>query len=341
MDKKLDKLTNKDLVNIFNASADGHLSEFSKTASASGMLRRKLHEDSFCQAVIPLDDYSDGGPETFMTLEDSEEPVVMFEMEPDQFAPTQTSWSDTGEQREFTANKFTMSFTRLTTPVYMKNIEYLRTWRAPITELIEDNCIRDLNRLKDNIFINGCEDIVGPQYGVSPYTGLAQNITYGDRMTKTSHAAAMNLLPSVSLPIGIHLINRTTATEILRWDETVIGRGKDSFTERLTLEGLNAFGDTGNKYRLHGYDHLVTMKSDIIANGVMWSFTQTDFLGKGGTLQPMKLFVDKKEDIIQWKATEKIGFVIANTVGVFKINYLGSTGPNGNDGRLTEEPTGD
>jgi hypothetical protein len=322
---------NKAFINHFLSAPSGDMEKLAATADEN-IIKRRLREDAFSPAVLPLDDYSKDDS-VFMKTVDKEDPMVLIEMEPDQFGPKTLSWNDTGDIRTFKGNKFILTFVKNTTPVYDKNIDFLRTYNMDLTQMIEDNCIRDLARQKDVIFMAGVEDIVGQPYGPAD-SGYEQNVVYESRLTKDKHALACQLIPDRSLPLGVFLCNRRTANDILLWDKDVFDRGAGDMTEKLTKEGLGAF-DT---LRLHGVDHIVTMKNDIIQNGVMYQFTTPDYLGRGGFLQPMKMYVEKKEDHIRWHATEKIGFVIANEVGVQKVTFWNSTGVYGNDGRLSKAP---
>lgn len=324
---------NQRFINNFLAAPNGELEKLASTAQES-IIKRKMREDSFAPAILPLDDYSRDNSAFSQTV-DREDPFVIIEMEADQFGPKTLSWNDTGDIREFAGNKFELAFTRNTTPVFTKNINFLRTYKMDLTQMVEDNCVRDLNRQKDHIFIAGVDELVGPQYGVSPETGLQQNVTYNTRLTKKQHAFSVQLLADRSLPTGAFLINRRTASDVLLWDEDVADRGANDFTEKLTREGLGAF----EKFKLHGVEYIVTMKNDIVPNGVVYQFTTPDYLGKGGSLQPMKMFIEKKEDIIRWHATEILGWTIANAPGVQKVTYLKSTALDGGDGRLTEAPS--
>lgn len=318
------KAKNQMFINAFLSEQEGSLKKLASSATDS-IIKRRLREDSFTEAIMPLDDYSRDNS-AFAQAVDREDPFVIYEMEADQFGPKTISWQDTGDIREFAGNKFILTFTKHTTPVFTKNVQFLRTYKHDITQLVEDNCARDLNRQKDHLFISNVDDICG-----NP--GTYKNVYYNTRLTKEQHAQSTQLLPDRSLPVGVFLCNRRTANEVLLWDKDVIDRGAGDMTEKLTFDGLGAL----DKLKLHGVEYIVTQKSDIIPSGVVYQFTTRDFLGKAGSLQPMKMFIEKKEDIIRWHATEMLGFAIANEDGVQKVTYVQAAFSNGNDGRLTPE----
>lgn len=315
---------NQAFINAFLASPEGSLEKLASTASDS-IIKRKLREDSFVQAILPLEDYSRDNS-AFAQAVDREDPFIIYEMEADQFGPKTLSWQDTGDIREFAGNKFILTFTRNTTPVFTKNVQFLRTYKHDLTQLVEDNCARDLNRQKDFIFTSNVDDMCGKP-------GTEKNVYYNTRLNKSKHAFSTQLLADRSLPTGVFLCNRRTAAEVLQWDPEVFERSNGGMTEKITREGLGAF----DKFHIHGVDYIVTQKNDIVPNGTVYQFTTPDFLGKAGSLQPMKMFIEKKEDIIRWHATEMLGFAIANEDGVQKVTYVQSAFSNGNDGRLSPE----
>ena len=154
---------NKAFINHFLNAPSGDMEKLAATADEN-IIKRRLREDSFTPAILPLDDYSKDDS-VFMKTVDKEDPMVLIEMEPDQFGPKTLSWNDTGDIRTFKGNKFVLTFVKNTTPVYDKNIDFLRTYKMDLTQMIEDNCIRDLARQKDVIFMAGVDEIVGQPYG--------------------------------------------------------------------------------------------------------------------------------------------------------------------------------
>lgn len=317
------KQRNAGFIRAFESAPNGALEKFAATAEDS-ILKRRLREDSFVDAILPMKDYSRDNS-VFAKSENREDPYIIFEMEADQFMPKgPMSFNDTGDIREIQGNKFTLGFVKYTTPTFTKNIDFLRTWEGDIPQMVEDNCVRDLNRQKDFTFIAGVDAIAGAP-------GSRRNVYYPGRLTKASHAHSTQILPDRSLPVGVFLCNRRTANEVLLWDDGVIDRGANDMTEKLTFKGLGAF-DT---FEIHGCKYIVTMKNDIVPNGTVYQFSTPDYLGKAGFLQGMKMYVEKKEDFIRWHATEKLGFVIANKDAIQKVTWVGAALSNGNDDRLT------
>lgn len=306
-------------------SADGSLTK--QAEAASMMTRRKLREDAFSPAIIPHEDVTNDKLDYFL---DSERIAIIYEMEPDSFGAKTIPFEDTGDSLGYYGDKYLLQFYSNTTPEWTKNVDRLRTYRGDLRSLITDNSLRDLSRRKDVKFMAGVDAIVGSvKGGMSPY-GLEQNVVYPGRMNRDNWINSTLLLKDRDLLNGVFLVNQRTFTEFARWTRNEMG---GDMAQDLFMKGNRAF----EKAQVAGIDFIVTMKHDLVPNGVMYQFTKPNYLGKAGVLQKPTMYVKKDKDILRFSCVEKLGVTIANTAGVQKVTFLGLTGENGGDGRLTPE----
>lgn len=302
-----------------------------KLASVSSELTlKKMREDSFASAILPFHDCNDNT--LFDRMVNREDLFIILDMESDQFGAKTLSFNNTADQRDFRGDQYVLTFVKHSTPFFTKNVDYLRTYRYDIRQMVIDRAALDLGRQRDVMLINGVNEIVGTP-GSTTDDGLQQNICYQGALTKEKHAYLPSLLDDRRIPVGVHLCNKRTASQILTWDPEVIERSKDGITEKITFEGLGAF----DKLRIHGVDYVVTIKNDLVPNGVIYQFGTPDFLGKAGVLEQPTMYVEKKEDILTWHAVEKVGMAIGNTAAVNKITFAGLVGSTGGDGRMTSD----
>lgn len=296
------------------------------SAAATQMTRRKLREDAFSPAILPYEDVDNSDLDRFLHMED---PAIICEMEADQ-APAKTiSFNDTGDTTPYFANKYLLIFYSNTTPVWTKNVNFLRTYRGDVRELITDNSLRDLSRRKDMKFMSTVDDICGIVPGeTSAMTGLEQYVLYPDRLTRANWVACKQLLKPRMLLNGVFLCNSYTFSEFERWDRNMMG---GDFSEKIIREGLSGAFD---KAQFSGIDFIVTMKTDLVPNGVIYQFTKPNYLGRAGVLQKPTMYVKKDKDILSFSCREIIGVAIANTAGVQKVAFQGVMGNYGGDGRL-------
>lgn len=313
----------------FFSALDGADGSLTKQAEAASMMtRRKLREDAFSPAIIPHEDVTNDKLDYFL---DSERIAIIYEMEPDSFGAKSIPFEDTGDSLGYTGDKFVLQFYSNTTPVWTKNVDRLRTYRSDLRSLITDNSLRDLSRRKDVKFMAGVDGIVGTvPAALSPTTSLEQNVVYPGRMTKDNWINSTLLLKDRDLLPGVFLVNQRTFTEFQRWTRNEMG---GDMAQDLFLKGNRAF----EKAQVAGIDFIVTMKHDLVPNGVMYQFTKPNYLGKAGVLQKPTMYIKKDKDILRFECREKLGVTIANTAGVQKVTFLGLTGENGGDGRLSAD----
>ena len=297
-----------------------------KTASAaSSFTRRRMREESFITSVIPFTKINNSD---LHELIDSEEPVCLFEMEAAQWSPKVISFNDTGDTHNYIANKYYLSFYTNTTPEWTKNVDYLRTYRSDVRQLIVDNSLRDLSRLRDVKTIAEVDEICGPVAGgVSEHTGLEQYVVYPGRLDRDNWVSCKNILSQRMLTNGVFLCNQITWSEFQRWNRTEAG---GDISEKMFLEGNGAFKSA----TVGDIPFVVTMKTDVVNNGIIYQFAPSNYLGKAGVLQEPTMYVKKDKDILRFSCREKIGVTFANTAAVQKVAFKDVTGVYGGDGRI-------
>lgn len=325
-----ERLFNEQFKAALEDASEGIMKEAS--AAASETTRRRVREDSFSPAIIPHDDISDSDLDYFL---DREDPAIICEMEADSFGAKSISFDDSPDTVPFYGDKYLLVFYSNTTAEFMKDVNFLRTYRSDIRDMLIDNTLRDLSRMKDFKFMAGVEQIVGPVVGgVSPLTGLQQNVAYAGRLNKNNWISSTLLLGDRDLMNGVFLCNRRTFAELRRWGRNEMG---GDFAEECTLKGSGAFQTS----KFGGIDFIVTMKSDLVPNGSLYEFTQPSFLGKAGVLQKPTMYVKRDKDFIHMSCKEILGVTIANLAGVQKVTFLDLVGAEGGDMRVHagSEPT--
>lgn len=318
------KMVNASFLNALDSDVPG---EFEKMASESTtkFTRRMLREDAFSPAILPYEDIDNS---MLVPSEQTEHPFILCEMEAAQAMPKSISFEDSAPLTPFFGDKYKLIFYTNTTPTWIKNVNLLRTYRADIRSLLTDNMLRDLSRLKDVKFMRDVDDICGIIPGApSPITGLQQYIQLKGRLTRDNWVSSTNYLPSRSLLNGVFLCNQVTFTEFARWTRDQMGGDK---AQELMLKGNSAW----EKSEISGIPFIVTLKHDLVPNGVIYEFTKPNYLGRAGVLEKPKMYVKMDKDMLSMSCREVIGVTIANTPGVQKVEYTGVTGPTGGDGRI-------
>lgn len=318
------KMVKQAFLNAF----DNHTTdEFNKEASelTGSITRRRLREDAFSPYLLPYEKVEDSD----LAYHKGEDLYVICEMEADQAMPVGVSFNDSARLEPYYGDKYEVTFSKNTTPTWIKNVDFLRTYRADIRTILSDNALRDLSRLKDGRFIATTDAITGIIPGApSPLTNEQQYIQLPGRLDRDNWVSSLNYLPSRDLQNGTFLMNRITAHEFLRWNREEFGGDKaQTFIEK----GLTALESS----ELTGVKLLITNKSDLVPNGTVYQFAPPNYLGKAFVLQKPTMYVKKDKDMLEFSCSEKLGLTIANANAVQRVCFTDVVGPYAGDGRIT------
>lgn len=326
------QLFNQQFIDAIANHGEGIMKEASDAATK--MTRRKLREDAFSPAIIPHEDITNSDLDRFL---DREDPGMICEMEPDSMGAKTISFDDSPDTAPYYGDKYLLVFYSNTTPEFTKDVNFLRTYRMDLREVITDNALRDLSRQKDHKFMNGVNKIVGSTAGApSPLTGNVQHVRYAGRLNRNNWVSSTLLLGDYDLLNGVFLCNRRTFAELRRWGRNEMG---GDFSQELNKKGSRAFETA----EFSDIKFIVTMKSDLVPNGSIIEFTEPNYLGRAGVLQKPTMYVKKDKDILRFSCKEILGVTIANMAGVQKVTFddlADSTGAGlGGDHRLSSSAT--
>jgi hypothetical protein len=282
-----------------------------KNASDAGtqMIRRRLRENGFSRAILPYKQVSDSD---FAYLPDTELPVIVEEMEPDSPGAKAIPFNDTADTAFYRGNKFVVYFCKITTPEFTKNVDELRTYKNDLRQIVTDNALKDIQTEEDGRFIKEVDRICA-----ADEAGVVQDYTIPGLITRDTYTECLSFLEDRMLNNGVFLMNRRTAKDILRLDRTEIG---GDLAETLFKSGLSGLQSA----ELGGVRHIYTQKRDLVPDGVMYQFTEPNFLGRAYVMQDVTMYVEKKKDILRFSAQEKIGITFANVAGLNKVTFSGT-----------------
>jgi hypothetical protein len=301
---------NQELISAIESAPDGHLKNASEASSK--MVRRRIRENGFFRSIIPLRPVQQS---ELTRMPDSELPVIIDEMEPDSPGAVAIPFNDTADTAFFYGDKFVTYLAKISTREFTKNIDELRTYKTDIKAVITDNALKDIQTLEDSRGIATVDEIVGTPGVPDGAAGVVQNHVINSDITRASYTTILSHLEDLHLNNGVFLMNRKTAKKFLTWDRSEIG---GDLAQSLLTEGLVAL----QKAKIMGVPHLFTIKRNLVADNVVYQFTEPNFLGKGYIYQDVTMYVEKKKDIIRFSAQEKIGFSIANVAGCSKTTFV-------------------
>lgn len=121
-----------------------------KAAEVAGLyIQSKVRENSFTQKIIP--------PQPVTTQEltrsvNSEGWTYIDDLEPDSLAMT-VNMRGEPEKVYMTGDKYEIKFFMITSPEFVKSENELRTYRMPLTKIIEQNVVKDMQEVVDKQFM--------------------------------------------------------------------------------------------------------------------------------------------------------------------------------------------
>lgn len=206
--------------------------------------------------------------------------------------------------------RYKITFFPIETERYEKKEDELLAYEMPITKLIEQNSIKDIQKVEDGNFISHCDAsiaISGNSTTVAYATGVEGNYMPKNVVTKLA-----NIFTDRYLELEFILMNKKDFGSIYLWPD---------LGSALSYEVIPG----GYKYEtINNLKVVTTNKSDIIPSGTVYGFTNQAFFGDFLVLADIRFYIKKDYDIISFFAKENIGIGIGNVNGVAKVSITGS-----------------
>ncbi len=263
------------------------------------------------------------------------------------------TFRDMPDAEFITTRRCEMAFSTIASAIFQKNEQELLVYGdMPVTKVIEDNSLKDMEELEDRGFIIYAEAAVQAMQadanGVSTPPALsADTLRSGSPPIEFSvvksalarQASVMTAAPFYMQRPDIQTLRSLLTDNRLRGDLLLFTESDWNGVSTWTLEDM---GDKmqsetlvdGYKYNtLLGLKYVKSIKNDILRRGNVYLFTEAQYLGKFYILNASKFYVDKRFNMISWMAWEDIGMLFANIGAVKKMElYPGDATVNDANG---------
>lgn len=269
-----------------------------KTAAAgSAFVRAVMREVAFSRRILPPESVTRADC-TRATNHDTLIKIVDLEPDSKAFA---LNFRGEAEDKYVQGKRYALPFFKIESQKFQKTEGELLAYDYPITKVIEENSIKDLQAVEDEKFIEYSEsgtNITGKKI-VSLDTAV-------DRKNLTS---LFKMIDGDRLSVGVCLMNNVDYDDWLVQDATEIG---SPLASEITVSGYKY--DSILKRKL-----VVTNKSDIVAPGSLWAYTEPAYLGNFFILNDTKFWIKKEADMVIWKTWEYIAEGFGNLRSIAKI----------------------
>lgn len=328
-----------DMFNQRLSSREGteKLAEFGGT-----YIRDRLREVSFARKMVPPEQVTRADCQV-STQHDTLTKIV--QLEPKSRAMSIT-FRGQPTARYIRAPRMEAAFFTISSEQFQKTEQELLAYDMPITKIIEENSVKDIEEVEDRTWLCHVEAAVqAMQYEANgnAYTELSATtigngtvVEFSVRKGELARTAATDdatvrpvqrpdivnlfkMLDGRRLRAERMLLTEVDSDDVLQW--TV-----EDFGDRLQSETAV----DGYKYNtLLGRPFIRTIKTDILRPGNIYCFTKPEFFGRFFILNNSKFYIDKVANLITFQAWEDIAMCIANVASVKKMElYSGNANPN-------------
>jgi hypothetical protein len=282
-------------------------------ATGAAYVRQKLREVSFARKIMnPV----------YVTKADCQRSlqhdqlVKIVDIEPDSKAMA-VNFRGAGDKTYVEGNRYEIAFYKIESDEFQKEEVELLAYEMPITSIIEQNSVKDIQRIEDSGFITRVDAAIAVEEAVkasskSVATAAGQSYPTAECFTDLFNAleggnddATTGYNP---LKTDLVLMNYTDFNRIIQMPSSVVGA---NLASEITIGGY--------KYpTLFGKKLVVTNKTEYVPAGTIYAFATQEFLGHFFILNDTKFWIEKKKDIVSWTAWEHVGMGIGNTKSVAK-----------------------
>lgn len=325
------------------ASADGRES---LNALGGDYIRDRLREVSFKKKVVP---------EKRVTKNDCQVSVnhdtliMIVEIEPKTRAMVMT-FRGQPSAKMISGKRCEAAFFTISSEMYYKTEEELMVYKMPITKIMEENVVKDMDEIQDREWLLHCEaacQAMQKEANGGVVTSLTATAIKGGSVvefkirkgeiarTQTTNTATVwpcqrtDLVQGFKLNDGNRLRTEMFLITEVDFDDllqlTTADQG-DKIQSETMVDGY-----TYNK--MLGRRYIRTIKTDILRPGNIYFFVAPQFFAKSYVLNSTRFYIDKVANVIFFQAWENIADVIANVAGIGKIElYSGDATTNDNGG---------
>lgn len=276
-----------------------------ETAMAA-FIRQRLREDGFARQIFTPQILT--AAELDRDLHD--QPRKIVEKEPDSVA-AQIALTGAAEVRYFRAERYEVAMEKISSKLFKKSKFELATYATNISQVIQQNSVKDLQLVEDEGLMNGLKSIANTNHVGSGYVNgiLDVNTTFNP----SAMIAAINeLIKAKQKPAKI-LIPYNLYNILLAQPSTVVGS--------LIAESHFRGEDMRNAY---GYEFIPTNKLDLLSSDptdpTKWGdmigiFAPEGYLGQFYSLQEPTVFLKNEADMLEFQVYESVGIGLGNIQG--------------------------
>ena len=272
--------------------------------------RTKMREDGFYRRILPPLQITNDELDRQV---DTDKPVKIVDKEPDSPAAVSLPFANLPINIYIKGPRYRVTFDRIVTPRFTKDVDELRTYIMDIRQVLSDNAIKDMLAEEDSKFLTAVNavlvgrDVVLPTSGVAQYQGISGGIT------RDTWEDSLKIMPRTPSHLEVHtvLMNNITIREMRKWGRDEMG---GDFSQDVIKNGWSEM--EFDNVRL-----IVTIKRDLVPDDSMYHFADPKFIGKAYLLEDTTMYIKREAYLLEFFAYETIGGAIGNYSGLARVDF--------------------
>lgn len=291
-----------------NLETPGH----TKTAidAVNDYTRKKMREDGFYRQIQePLTISND----QLDRQQDTDEPVKVIDFEAESPPATTVPFGTLPINIYITGERYRVTFCRLMTPRFVKDVAQLRTWVMDIRQVLSDNSIKDMLAEEDARAIDAANLLmIGPDQPVPYNNNVAMWETIESSIKRESWQDSRKIMPRgvAHLEAATAVVNNVTVKEFEKFGRDEMG---GDFSQDVLKNGWAA--TTLSKVRI-----IVTIKRELIPDDSVFFFADQKWTGKHYLLEDTTMFVKSEGPMIEFYTYQCSGAALVG--GIARADFI-------------------
>lgn len=272
--------------------------------------RIRVREDGIHRRIIPpvpiTNDELDRHWET-------DQPIKIVDREPNSPAAISMGFANHPPTLYIHADRYVVTFGRITTSRFTKDVDELRTWYMDIRQVISDNAIKDMLAEEDTNLLRTINTVlIGPGV-VVPTSGTVQYEQISGGISRNAYADALKIMPNTpsSLEVKTVLMNQITVKDLMKFNFNEMG---GDLSQEIVKNGwaLTEF---------LGAQVCVTIKKGLVPTNTFYHFADPKTIGKHFSLEDITMHIKRETFMIEFSAYETYGAAIGWTSGLTRSDH--------------------
>lgn len=330
------------LNDLFSQKLDTSEGKEKVASMGSVYIRDRLREVCFVDKVLPPEPVTRADCQRSVNHDTL---VKIIDIEPQSRAMTVT-FRGQPTARFIRAPRVECPFFTISSEKFEKTEQELLAYEMPVTKIIEDNSVKDMQEIKDREFLRHAESAVQALQLEANGGATALHASTYAATVKRSIIKGIGAQGAAADDFVVYPILRPDFVNLFKLLDSNRLRAERFIMTEPDYDDILAWtlNDTGDKMQsetlVDGYKYNVilgrklirTIKTDILRIGNVYCFTAPEFLGKNYILNNTKFYIDKVANLITWQSWMDIALLIANVASIVKLElYPGSVTPGATD----------